>query len=555
MNSPKLFKSKVTYENKAPTQYVFIQHIDNMAEVPIKMTLTKTFKGLLKEASNILNLPRPARQIFDEEGSPFTDIESIPPKSTLYVSMTDPSKEETDFPEYPSRLPKKNQSGFPQLKLPLMKTQKPKPKPENAPLHQSIASSRYVVKDNIRDAMLALYSSLTPEQKNKLPCSAALQKLQNDTQLYLVEHALLAHFIGPTSSIINSDLGKETLEWVYSKIEGVPLENSKFVFTGHSQSGKSTLLSFAVSLYFQKLLLANEATNYLIFPLNCKLYQLYIDDIAKIFCIIVKTTVSSLRAVRMHLMPLLDSLMGWLQSLVVVPAFPSFPQQILDFQTFPHEQVKTIGRQIHDAWNSKSSLEKFMTLAFSLPANIAEAFGMKGAIYVMDHLDAFGYMIDPVGRFRDSPSSVSMIHVICKVLESQIFFVASENDEDFFETFEIKKCKHYTTERIIKNFVEKDILISEPSMTLKLDHCRGCPGYVALYSRLVDFASKAANKAIKQPSISRFKSVVDHSRTEVVKQELFHLCILLSSSDAGQTLDESLMNDLMARTDIEVRVR
>jgi ABC-type lipoprotein export system ATPase subunit len=63
--------------------------------------------------------------------------------------------------------------------------------------------------------------------------------------------------------IRRTQLGQETTNWVLDQLKDLGAEGCRFVVMGTSHSGKSTLLSLAVSLFFQKLQLSSEIHSYL----------------------------------------------------------------------------------------------------------------------------------------------------------------------------------------------------------------------------------------------------------------------------------------------------
>ena len=283
--------------------FVYLYKIDVLDEMPHKIRLPETMKELFQVAQKALDLKRPVRQIFDSSEQDrkryetIEDIENVP-KAKLYVSCVGPLDDDllptgesfqTDFrdrnaPLYRSRLPLNPvQEHF--NRLAEMKTKQPKPKPvvANAVQHQVIAASPQTVQENMRDSLLSLFANMTPEQKSSLSSYEALNKLANNTSYFSLEHSLLSQFIGPSSVIVNTEIAKLVNTWIIDRLKGLKPPDCRFVIVGPSKSGKSTLLNSLVMMFYQKLQISGEASNYLVFPLNWSLYTIFLEDITKRF--------------------------------------------------------------------------------------------------------------------------------------------------------------------------------------------------------------------------------------------------------------------------------
>ena len=482
----------------------------------------QSIEPMLKLATKSLELKRPAQQLFTEDNQPITEFSQIQQDMNIYVSCTAAYQDESDQPVYKSRLPKTYAAG--KKTLPLVPQPEVKPKPE-AYQHIAIAASQYTVKENLRDSLLSLYNSLSPAHKSQLPCAAALQKLSDDTQQYLVEDSLLSQFIGPTTVISDTPLGQQTTQWAMEHLKGLNPEACRFSITGPSQSGKSTLLNILVSLFYQKLQISQETSHYLIFPINWQLQQIYIEDIPKLYSIIVTTTLASLRASCMRLVPVINTFQQYLTSLIEMPLLPAVPPPLQKFPGFPTTLVQQIGSQIHRAWNNPEGFEDFLNLMFLLPDNLAKCFGFNNAVYVVDHYDACCLAIEAPEKFT-AQKPFSIPASFNKALNVCPFFVASLDDGEFFKYFDVDSL-HLKTEYMINPDPMPDILIKDPQMTIKQSMCNGCPGYCALYKKVVNLAREAEEKMAVKEQFAKLRSVVDIARQEMLHQQVYKLCILL----------------------------
>ncbi|OHS95761.1 hypothetical protein TRFO_38118 [Tritrichomonas foetus] len=534
-----------------PRPIAFLYKVEFPDERPCKIHLPTKWKDLLDLAETELKLKRPVKQILNESGTPYTSIESIPPHASLYISCATPYAEE---PIYKSRLPLKSVSNH-FLNLPTVKQPKPKPKRDDAVQHQVLAASPQTVQENMRDALLTLFASMTPEQKAALPASDKLTKLANDTGYYSLEHSLLSQFIGPSSVIFHTEIGKLVNTWIIDHLKGLKPQDCKFIIAGPSKSGKSTLLMSSVMMFYQKLQIAGEASNYLIFPLNWSLYTIFLDDISKLYTIFVTLTMESLKSTKLNLIPIIAPLQQWFLSLITVLAFSQLPPIVIHYPGISTDSIINVGLKIHKAWNSKSGLEDFLISIARLPIMIAHAFGLKNCVYVFDHFDACGYMIEPIDRFRESEYALSLSNVICDALSNAIYFVASLDDTEFFANFTLQDYRQLSTERLINLKSEEEIMIAQPPVTINMDLCRGCPAYCATFQRLCQMIRNTNEKTAVKNQFSKMKSIVDASRKTLLRQEVFRFCTLLAQEYAEDVLTPEVLNGLEDRAEYDIRIR
>lgn len=536
-----------------PRPIVFLNKIDFPDERPKKVRLPVKWQDFLDLIYTELELKRPVKQVLSESGESYTTIESIPERSRLYISCANPIVEDDDAPVYKSRLPLKIVSQM-ALNLPTVKQPKPKPKREDAVQHQVLAASNQTVQSNMRDSLLTLFASLTPEQKAALPAAPALAKLQNDASYYSLEHSLLSQFIGPSSVIFNTEIGKLENTWVIDHLKGLKIHDCQFVIVGPTKSGKSTLLMTFVMMFFQKLQISGESSNYLLFPLNWSLYSIFLDDISKIYNIFVTTIFESLRSTKMNLIPIISPLQQWFQFLISMPAFSPLPPIVLHYPGVSSDAILNVGTKIHKAWNSKSGLKDFLIQMAQLPKMIAHAFGMKDCVYVFDHFDACGYLIEPTNRFPESEEPVSLTSVLCNALSNSIYFIATLDDFEFFENFDLQNYRQLSTERLISLENEPEIMIMQPPLTISIESCRGCPAYCATFKRLCELIKSTKEKTAVKNQFSSMKSIVDTSRKNLLKQEIFRFCKLLASEDSDNIFTPEVLSDLESRSEYNVRL-
>lgn len=543
----KLFKEPTQPNKNANKPVVFLIKLDFPEDKPVKVFLPKKMDLLLKRATEALHLIRPAKHFYDEEGMPFMNIEEIPPKATLYVSSADIETEEIEGDELVLLKKKPKRNKYPTL--PLM-TEKPSgPEIEGLQEHIKIAKEHNTVKENLRDSLLCLFSSLNDEQKASLNCSDSLETLLESYQIYFMQHQLLANFIGPSKYIGNSDVGQIAQEWAMEKLREIKIEFCKFVITGPTQSGKSTLLYFASMLFYQKLQIAKQAQNYLIFPINWRLHLDIIDNLPKLYQFYLQSTLIAIKGVKLEILPILPELQKWFENLIIMKSFVNFPPNVVKLDRINLEVLRQYGKRVQDSFLSKNGPEEFASLITTMPNVFAEALGLQGAIYIMDHFDCCAYQVEKDGKECD------LSHFVCQSIEKSPFFLATKNDYDFYNIFEIQKYKQWSTTGIINtNSYSHAIVISEPTIEITLDMCQGCPGYCNTFLRLIEMINESKNKmGIKRPNLVPYQSVTDICRRTYIKNEIIRFSVLIGGSEAN-VIDSDKMNQLMMK-DFDFMVR
>jgi hypothetical protein len=426
--------------------------------------------------------------------------------------------------------------------LPLPKVPKPKEIPPDSAEHRMIGNRFSTVKANIRDSMLCLYCSLTADHKIQLPASDEFDRMLEETQTFLMQHSLVSDFIGPTSSIQNTNLYQETSEWIMEKLEDVPLSDCRFAIVGPHESGKSTMLNIAVTLFFQRLLLSGDLKEYVIVPINWQNHSFVFDNLRDLYSLYVKVTLQGLKITNMKYFVILEDFRHWLLSLITVRGFPLLSAQIRRFQNFPVGPIVRFGREIYESWNSRGGLESFVRNTVRMPTIIAQTLGLSGAVYVFDHFDAAGFLIEDEDHFPES-SPVDFPRVLCDALCTSPFFIASQQDSEFTELFTLDNSITLSTERLIKNLSIGEIAIRDLGITLNFQMCHGCPGYCSRYVRLLDLVEKSQrNRAVKGRA-SQHKAVVDISRAQAIKHELIKLYLLFREANFGTDLGKILDDD------------
>jgi hypothetical protein len=576
-------------ETKPP--FVYLYKIDFPNDPPKRIRLPKDMARLLDIATEVLAMQRPAKQIFGSDGVLITAVNKIQPKQNIYVSAVVPNPDEHVETVYKLRLPRNSPKATQKIP-PLPKPPKEKPPVPNSAEHQAIAASPYTVKENLRDAVLSLYSGLNQQHKSQLPIASTLQKMLTDTQIFCMEDALRSQFIGPSIPILNTPLGDETSHWVLEKITGMRAEDCRFVITGPPESGKSTLLSIFASLFYQKVQISNASRRYLVVPFNWSLNETYLDDPPQLYSLVITAGLNALRAVWMELAPIMNVIHQWFISLLKIPTFPPLllsPAQRADPPSW-HSALVAIGRRIHRYWNRKDTAWKtapaaqknrrepgmetlksqegsnfalFLQEIASFPLNLARAFNFETAVLVMDNFDVASYQVEPREYFPGFNHPVNFFIALWKAIQDSPFFVASRDDAALLQNLRKTGVSDYTilsTEKIIQKELPNELVIPQLDIVVNPVACRGCPGYCAMFLRVCELAQKAQKAATLKNYFARVRSVIDASRMETLRQEFMRLAVLLQAADTEQDVrkaqfDPMKMNQLAALPDYTVRVR
>jgi hypothetical protein len=530
MKSP---KSPATPSSKK----VKICRVDGDKDKAIPIKLISNFDNFLKNATNALELKRPATQIFDENLNRITSLKDIEPGTVLFISCARIPVDESKEPLYKKRVVN---YGRPQINLPIIEPEnKGKPLPENAAQHQAIAASTNTVCDNMRDSLLAVYASMKPEARAELPESEELQKLLNNTQNYLFHDSLVSEFIAPTTDISEDPHSSAVLSYVLNKMRGMKPNECRFIVTGPIQSGKTTMLSTAAMIFFQKAQISDELKNYLIVPTNFLIHQYDLTDFNKILGLLVIPTMRALRIHRPDFAPYIPTLQQYFLSLNAV-ALPTFPPTIAPNEELLRNNISALAARIHKLWNTKSALKEYVEICARFPNEIASIFGFSAAVPVYDHFELCAAELRPSGQFSESEKPASIPEAFCKAMEGSPFFVASQNDVEFFKYFTCQYTE-LTTLRIITEQPTKKIIFADPPYTLKSDVCEGCPAYCSYYDHLCKAIEDMNAKNIGK-LLPRIRSIVDVSRRADVQQEMIRFVNLFDEGEIPVEILEGVQN-------------
>ena len=509
----------------APSRKVKICKMDHDIDTAIEIRLLPQMDKFLESATKALDLKRPATQVLDLNLNRIVDTKDIPSDQVVFISCTKIPVDESKLPLYPKRA---TPTFRPNIDLPIVPQEQPKPVPENATQHQAIAASPNTVRENMRDSLLAIYASMKPEARAQLPEAESLQNLLNSTQTYLFQDALMTEFISPTTDISEDPYYTSVYSYLLEQMKGKKPEECRFAITGPIQSGKTTMLSVAASIFFQKAQISDELKNYLIIPINFLVHQFDLTDFNKILGLLVIPTMRALKLQRPDFAPYIPLLQQWFLSLNAV-ALPTFPPNIAPNEGLLRNNLSALGAKIHKLWNNSSALKEYVEICMRFPYEIAEIFNFIAAVPVYDHFELCAAALIPSGQFASSQEPASIPEAICKAVQGCPFFVASQNDTEFFKSF-TNDYVELSTLRIITEKPTRKIILSDPSFTLTSDVCLGCPAYCSYYEHLCRVIDEMNQKSLAK-SFTKVRSIVDVSRRADVQQEVIRFVNLLDEDD------------------------
>lgn len=522
-------------QKKHQKKIVYLNKFDFPDEQSKKIYLPKKISQLLTLATDALDLPRDAQQIFDQNGNPITDIEQIENKSRLLISCTKPLPDPSQEPKYKSR------TALGKSIRPVVIPKQPEARQprEDAELQQFLAKSNTSVKENVRNTLVTMYNNLSQSHKAHLECAEALKQLNEESAKFTFDHTSKMQLIGPSTYINDTDIAKSTFEWATNQIKGKKIDDINFAITGPRRSGKTVLLSMFSSIIIEKLIISGEIQNYLPIIINWSRYQPYSGDSHKLFEILCDATFTALKAAKPEFSPILDQIKLWLtksQSDTVLPAFPPILQA---YENLPSAHITVVGQRIAQLYNKtkidpskndsiKNDMESYIQEIVNMPMNLAQVFGFKRVLYVYDHFDttafAFAQIVD--GKVKPK-NSVVLSDVLCNSIRGNPFIVASQDDTEFFKVF-VPNSTVITSERIIRDKGEPAICIDKPNITISYEDCRGCPGFCALFKQVCDDIQSYEDNRVIKLELSKIVSSADLIRKNVIKQGLSKLIEVLT---------------------------
>jgi hypothetical protein len=514
-----------------------------------------TIEKLLDDSMQILNLNSLGQKVFKADGTPVKTVDEVQEHETLYVSSGEPF----GF-GMPSAAKRRSPPTSPPP--PLSKKKEPTPSPPKPPptilqrefpmFHRVVALSKRTTNETMRESTAAVYAGLTDSQKVRLEtANQGVQKIHDDTQHFLFIHHLLRQLIGPRSI----ELLPETTAWAMNLLKGLSLEDIRLVISGPRQSGKTTLLYELASVLARKLQVSDEASQWLLFPLNFEICSPQLNGHERLLRLFVSVAFQSLEYSCLKLLPYLDLFRKWF----VLSAFGAAMPWPKELEGCPFLDAKVLAALTHSlsqalTANGDDSLSEFIGEVCAFPHKFAVAVGLKGALFVLDGFEYTRIEFEPAEDcFDNSLRPVCLSDVLSLALNESPYIVSLKNEREFLECFAASDAALLATEGIVHEAKEPVILVRNPPFQIRVEDCAGCPGYLVMFRALVKKIKAATDNAAYPSNYSDISTACDMSRQKVIRLELVHFATLLNGA-GNEAFSQDLINDLSATTNLQFAV-
>jgi hypothetical protein len=300
---------------------------------------------------------------------------------------------------------------------------------------------------------------------------------------------------------------------------------------------------------------SQEASSWLIFPLNFEIVHPQLHGHERLLRLFLSVTFQSLEYSSLRMLPYLDSFRKWF----ILSSFGASLPPPKDLETCPFLKIGDITSLAHNLHQSliadkDNSLTEFVSSVFSFPQRFAIALGLKGVIFVLDAFDYTNVVLDPSdAAFGASLKSVRLSDALSLALNDSPYIISLKNERDFLECFAGSNAALLTTEGVIQAATEQEIVVRNPALRIRIEDCRGCPGFVVAFKALVARIKAAGNHAAYPSPYSRVNTAADLSRQKVIRLELVHLVGLLMAAGIDE-FPREIVNELGAASDLIVRL-
>jgi len=260
----------------------------------------------------------------------------------------------------------------------------------------------------------------------------------------------------------NSCFSREMDEWALDSMKDRSLDRIKFAIIGANQSGRSTSLFHLSNVLFRKLTYSQEMFSYIVFPINFQHYEQFFSSFRVLYSSIITKTVSMLLSIHFEYWLLSGSIREWLLN---IPYVGSIIQPPNSLPINIKNGLINLAKHIKGLMSDKSLDSGINSQIFMIPSMIAQAFGLKGVIYIVDNVDC-------------CPDAIQSD--ILKIINSSSYIVSCINEK------RIKSLSYFplSTEGILNNDDHRVISLVSEKLSFDIKSCKGCPGYVDKYIKV-----------------------------------------------------------------------
>ena len=324
--------------------------------------------------------------------------------------------------------------------------------------------------------------------------------------------------------------------------------------SGGTGSGKTTLLYTLSRLLFRKIQVSDEASSYLVFPINFEFQTLDLSNHNTFLRLFVRVLFDSLEYSNMAFIPYLQQLKKWF-IMTVYGTQMQFPNGITQLGNVNKDALNSIAKGLNAALKGTGvhGLENFIQKVCSLPDEFAKALGFHGVLFLLDSFEYCDFFFYPGESFPESLKPVSLSQSLSNVLSNSLYIISLKDEEHFMECFSCDNAALIDTEGFLENLIAPyEIVVRQPPFTLKFEDCLGCSGYIAAFDNIVHHGLSIRENT-ETSHYATLRTSADFARSKVVKQELSRFCQLLYK--AGNTnITKDLLNNLVNAETISISI-
>ena len=519
---------------KRVSQYPIVTLINNSNQkVQYKNYKVISINQLLEDSVKFLHFQNLPTKIFAQNGNAIKSLKDITDKKALYISCGEefltpaqltPKKpqviDENDEQEA-NIVPFSPFSSF-------IKQRKDKEEQERkeAQEREDAMKKSKEVKEDVKQltqeqknlAIFSIFASVSPENRGRIPGYKTINEDYRSYKLKLLtEHIAYSRLFNHISC---KDITKQLYDMSIKAIADTKLQDIQYIYTGPTNTGKSSLLYETALNLFKKITISDMEDKVLFVPLNFSLFDF--SNPIHIYRSITEAIARSLSYCFVQITPFYKEITKAFDDVLKDPGVPLLPPQLASIPNLSLPKFTKCLKTVYKAYHSRTGLEDFVKSTLYLPISIAQAFGLT-PFFLIDNLSKCCVTLSNIKIFPDSMSEVSIEGIVRDIL-NQCPYIAANQDAFHLETTDI------SLQKIVELKDIKSISCVNPVLSLSVDDCNGYPGYIDQYLSIVNDISNFAEKQVES-NYSKAMASVDKSRMIMIKAKINKL---LSSIDANR---------------------
>lgn len=559
-----------------------------------------TLEKLLTDSVQVLGLTSNARKVFTQDGKLVSDIGTIPEHATLLISCGEPFNQ-----GMPTKKPKARRSESPTLPPPSQAQEEelklkeesvtsqtdlrsqqqsamfqsvqflfdenkngqdlltrslsgsitPPPPKVDKETKKLIQTSTRSIDEELRDSSLAVYASLTKEEKLEVENTQAVNNLYRTTQFNYFTASLMNQMI--YNHLQDDDVRNLVVKWCNDKLEDYEPITTKILLTGPKKSGKTSVLYTFASQLYQKVQVDEELSDkILFFPINFETFQNQAQTAELYYTAFVKKTFESVKHCCFSINPMCDSLENYFLTLPRLTSIPKLPPGIAEYTNISTKSLKSMAANILEIFSKKGKNNAF-TYAFDaivqFPRLIAKAIGLQDVFFIIDHIDLIDCDIQPTSAYSSSFKPVNLLNLIIEEISKSPFLIGIRNDSNMVSKL---SPLHPLLRDMAKFFTVQEprvIRSLEPAFKFTSNDCMGCPAYLSLFNDLFTSINRMKSKSPSKSKYDELKPTITTSRYKIIISKLISFCQVVDPEHNDITTPE-LMNQIQEASKIHFRL-